>query len=192
MSEVAIPVSAAKGASFEGSDATIRDLGPTGMITIRGDLSAAAFKKAVKAATGLAVPALRKVVSGEGRSLVWMSPDELLLVCDYAESAAMAAAITEAMGDAHHMAVDVSDARCVFSVTGAGARELIAKGAPVDMSPDAIGAGDIRRTRLGQVAAAFWVDDADEITLVCFRSLGQYVFDWLKASAADGARPGLY
>ncbi|MEL6794953.1 MAG: sarcosine oxidase subunit gamma family protein [Pseudomonadota bacterium] len=192
MSELAIPVSAARGASFEGPDATIRDLGPTGMITIRGDLSAAAFKKALKSATGLAVPALRKVATGGGKSLVWMSPDELLIVCNYAESAAMVAAVSEAMGDAHHLAVDVSDARCVFAVSGEGARELIAKGAPVDMSPEAFGLGDIRRTRLGQVAAAFWMDDAGDLTLVCFRSLGQYVFDWLKASAADGARPRLF
>ncbi|MEL7465848.1 MAG: sarcosine oxidase subunit gamma family protein [Pseudomonadota bacterium] len=191
MSEV-IPVSAAKGAAFEGPDASIRDLGPTGMVTIRGDLSAAGFKKAIKSATGLAVPALRKVTAGGGKSLVWMSPDELLLVCDYAESAATVAAIGEAMGDAHHMAVDVSDARCVFAVSGAGARELIAKGAPVDMAPEAFGAGDVRRTRLSQVAAAFWMAEDGALTLVCFRSLGQYVFDWLKASAADGSRPGLF
>ena len=79
----------------------------------------------------------------------------------------------------------------MLSVAGQGARELIAKGAPVDMSPQAFGTGDLRRTRIGQVAAAFWLGD-DGFTLVCFRSVGAYVFDWLKASAAEGARPGLY
>lgn len=192
MSEVITPVSSARGAVFEGPDTSIRDLGAVGMVTIRGDFAAAGFKKALKAVTGMAVPAQRKVAFAGGRTLAWMSPDELILVCDYAESAAMVDALTEAMGDAHHMAVDVSDARAVFEVTGAGARELIAKGAPVDMSPDALGVGEIRRSRLGQVAAAVWVEESGALRLVCFRSLGQYVFDWLKASAADGARPGLY
>ena len=192
MSDIA-PVSAVRGAAFEGPDTSIRDLGAVGMVTIRCDFAASG--DAVKTATGLEVPAQRKVTSGGGRQLVWMSPDELLLVCDYAESAAMVQALTEAMGDAHHMAVDVSDARTAFAVTGAGARELIAKGAPVDMSPEAFGPGDVRRSRLGQVAAAFWMgSESGEtgFTLVCFRSLGHYVYDWLKASAADGARPGLY
>ena len=88
--------------------------------------------------------------------------------------------------------MNVSDARAVFSVTGRGARELIAKGAPVDMSPAAFGLGDLRRTHIGQVAAAFWMTADEALTLVCFRSYAGYMFDWLSASAKDGATPGLY
>ena len=41
-------ISALAGAAFEGS-ATVSDLGPAGMLTLRGDLGAAKLKKAVKA-----------------------------------------------------------------------------------------------------------------------------------------------
>ncbi|MEX2518913.1 MAG: sarcosine oxidase subunit gamma family protein [Paracoccaceae bacterium] len=121
-----------------------------------------------------------------------MSPDELLFVTGYELAPQAALALGEALAGRRHLAANVSDARAVFRINGPGARELIAKGAPVDLSPTAFGPGDLRRTRLGQVAAAFWIGDDDAFTLVCFRSVGVYVFDWLKASAASGARPGLF
>ena len=190
MSEIA-PVSAVKGVSFEGADVSLKDRGAIGMVTIRGDFASAAFVKAVKDVTGCDMPEQRRYCGDADRGLAWMSPDELLYVCAYADAEGAAKALSDALAGEHHMALNVSDARTVLSVAGQGARELIAKGAPVDMSPQAFGTGDLRRTRIGQVAAAFWLGD-DGFTLVCFRSVGAYVFDWLKASATEGARPGLY
>lgn len=196
MSDVASPssppVSSVAGARFAGPDAAISDLGPVGMVTIRGDLSDKTFAKAVKAATGCGVPAIRRVEDGAKGALVWMSPDELLFVGAYDDAPAVAGALADALAGVHHMALVVSDARAVFRIEGEGARELLAKGAPVDLSPAAFGPGDVRRTRLGQVAAAFWMGEDEAFTFVCFRSLGAYVFDWLKASAKDGARPGIF
>jgi sarcosine oxidase subunit gamma len=63
---------------------------------------------------------------------------------------------------------------------------VLAKGAPVDLAPAAFGVGDFRRTRLGQVAAAFWMPAPDTFELMCFRSVAGYVADWL----ANAARPG--
>lgn len=186
------PVSAAGGASFDGPDASIRDLGAVGMVTVRGDFASAAFRSAVTDATGADLPEMRRFVSTEGGGVGWMSPDELLLVCAYEDAPRLAARLSDALAGEHHLAVDVSDARTALRIEGEGARELIAKGAPVDMAPGAFGPGDLRRSRLGQVAAAFWLDESGVFTLVCFRSVGRYVFDWLKASASDGARPGMF
>ncbi|MEM8752527.1 MAG: sarcosine oxidase subunit gamma family protein [Pseudomonadota bacterium] len=186
------PVSALHGARFAGPDVAIAEQGAVGMVSLRGDLADAGFGKALKTATGCAVPAMRRVETAKDASLVWMSPDELMLVCGYGEAPALAAKIGEALAGTHHMAAVASDARAVFRIEGEGARELLAKGAPVDLSPADFGPGDVRRTRLGQVAAAFWLGEDGAFSLVCFRSLGGYVFDWLKASAKDGARPGLF
>ncbi len=185
------PVSALNGAIFEGPLVSIKDLGPVGMVTIRGDFASATFAVAVEKVCGGPIPAQRRF---EG-ALGWMSPDELLWTGAYEDAPGIVAALSEALGSEHHLAVNVSDARAIFSVTGQGARELIAKGAPVDMSPTAFGPGDLRRTHIGQVAAAFWMGaegvDAG-FTLVCFRSYAGYMFDWLSASAKDGATPNLY
>lgn len=185
------PVSALNGAVFEGPLVSIKELGPVGMVTIRGDFASNAFATAVETTCGGPIPGQRRF---EG-ALGWMSPDELLWTGAYADAPGVVSALGEALADEHHLAVNVSDARAVFSVTGKGARELIAKGAPVDMSPAAFGPGDLRRTHIGQVAAAFWMGaESGEagFTLVCFRSYADYMMGWLSASAKDGATPGLY
>ena len=86
--------------------------------------------------------------------------------------------------------IDVSDARALFRIDGPGAREVLAKGAPVDLSPAAFGPGDFRRTRLGQVACAFWTPDGTSFELVCFRSVAAYVFGLLENAAKPGSEVG--
>lgn len=153
---------------------------PTGMITLRGDLSDAALGDAVREATGFDVPAVRKIAREGARGVAWMSPDELLLITPYEEAPAIAARIGGALAGTHHLAVVVSDARAVFRLTGAGAREVLAKGAPVDLAPEAFGQGDFRRTRLEQMAAAFGMTGPDTFDLICFRSVGAHMAQWLE------------
>lgn len=170
-----------------GTSIRVRDAGLQGMITLRGDLSAAKLKSAVKAATGHAVPKARGIAFADGKGVAWMSPDELLLLVPYGEADAAVASLEAALAGTHSLAVNVSDARAFFAVEGASARDVIAKIAPVDMHPDSFGPGELRRTRMAQAAAAFWMSDAETIHVICFRSVGQYMFDLLATSAETGA-----
>ena len=181
-------ISILNGASFNVA-VEITEAGLRGMITLRGDLSLVQLKSAVSAAVGLDIPAQRKVNHGPKGGVAWMSPDELLLLVDYDKADAVTAEITAAMAGEHHMAVNVSDARAVFLIKGQGAREVLAKGAPVDLSPEVFGVGDLRRSRIGQLAAAFWMTDDETFELVCFRSVGAFMFDWLSTAARDGSLP---
>ena len=63
-----------------------------------------------------------------------MSTDELLVLVPYAEVEAKLAAMTNALSGTHALAVNVSDARAVFRVSGPVAREVLGKLAPVDLS----------------------------------------------------------
>lgn len=159
------------------------------MITIRADLSDANVKAKIKALTGFAVPKPRRISGGLDNGLAWMSPDELLYLCPMDAEATAAKLVAGIPG--HAMAVDVSFARAVFSISGDGTREVLAKGAPVDLSSGAFGAGDFRRTRIGQVAAAFWLEDEEtqSFTIVCFASVAEYMFDWLSNAASKGSLP---
>ena len=183
------PVSALNGSSFQGL-VTLRDSGPVGMITLRGDLSAAPMAHALDKALGLTMPQQRRIVANTdgSRHAAWMSPDELLLILPYVQVQNALAAIEAALAGVHHLAEDVSDARALITVTGSDARvrEVLAKLAPVDLHPDQFQPGDIRRTRLAQVAGAFWMAEAGQAHVICFRSVAQYVFDLLR-SAADPA-----
>ncbi|MBA3909961.1 MAG: sarcosine oxidase subunit gamma [Rhodobacter sp.] len=176
------PVSALGGARFTGF-ADIREIGPVGMITLRGK-GLKAFDKAIKTAVGTKVPAQRRIEVAGDKACGWMSPDEYLLVMPYAEVPKALAAIALALAGQHHLAVDVSDARAVFRVEGEKAADVLRKLAPADL--DLMAPGELRRTRAAQVAVAFWQQDGG-FTVVCFRSVAGYVMGLLRHSAMQGS-----
>ena len=156
------PVTALQGARYEGL-ATITDAGPTGMITLRGDLASDAVRDAVQHATASACPPAsgadgrghRRALDGAGRAAA-----DLPLCGGHGQARDPRAALA----GQHFLAVNVSDARSHLHVAGPGAREVLAKLCPVDLSPDAFTPGMVRRTRMAQIAAAFWLDDAARST----------------------------
>ena len=178
-------ISALSGVAYDGV-VSVREAPLQGMITLRGDLVSKAFKAAVKAVLGIAVPKSRAVVSKGDHALAWMSPDELLVFVPYGSAVTLVADLTNALGDEHSLVANVSDARALFVLRGVSCREVIAKLAPVDMSPGHFGFCDMCRTRFGQIAAAFWMVSDEEVHIVCFRSVAQYMFDQLTTSATPG------
>jgi len=162
-----------------------------GMVVVRGDMASKDMKDALKKATGCAVPDVRKITFKGDNSLAWMSPDEMMVFCGYDQADYIVTAINKALDGQHHLAVNVSDARTIMTVTGDAAREVIAKGAPVDLSKDAFGVGDLRRTRLGSIAAGIFQtsDKPDSFSIFCFRSYSPYLWEWLAASSKDGSFP---
>lgn len=180
-------------AADNGLSVAIEELTDRGMITLRARLDDPLVAGALGRA-GFPAARPREARAGDGRQTVWMAPDEALLCLPRGDAGAGLAALRGALAGQRHLALDVTDARATFRLTGAGARETLAKGAPVDLSPAAFGQGDARRTHLGQVAAAFWMTGAepDAFELVCFRSVAGYVFDWLLTGAATEARVGLF
>ncbi|MEO9574207.1 MAG: sarcosine oxidase subunit gamma family protein [Tateyamaria sp.] len=185
-------VTALNGASWEGGIAHISEAPLQGMITLRGDLNSAAMIKAATGATGQKMPAQGAAQCAGDKGICWMSPDEVLVLCSYAEVGKTLDKMRVHLGDAHSLAVDVSDARALFVVKGANAREVIAKLAPVDLKPAAFTPGMFRRTRMAQVPAAFWMRDEDAFHIVCFRSNAQYMFDLLKTAAQPGSEVGYF
>lgn len=182
-------VSAIGGESFDGL-VRVADAGLRGMIAVRGDLADADLKNAVTGLSGTDFPAQREITRVGERGLAWMSPDELLLMVPYAEAGAACRTLSDALAGQHHLAADVSDARAVFALEGAPWREVLAKLTPADLSPAAFGPGEIRRTRLAQAAAAFWMTGDDAVELVTFRSTARYVFELLSNAARPGSEVG--
>ena len=184
-------VSAMQGASFKGS-ISVQDAGLQGMITLRGDLQSELLAKAVKTAVGVSIPKVGTINSGKKGSAAWMSPDEVLLLVDYANADAIIAKLEKTITSEHILAVNVSDARAVFTLEGPAIRDVLAKGSPANMSADALSIGDTRRTRLGQLPVAFWLSTEHTATVVCFRSVGEHVYNWLRTAGQKGAVPNYY
>ena len=178
-------VSALNGKASTG-EVAVRDMGLRGMITLRGDLSSKALKAVCTKLTGVQFPTQGRAKVDGDKGLCWMSPDEVLVLLPYAETAEAIAKIDKALAGKHYLAENVSDARALIEVQGPFAREVIAKLAPVDLHPDSFVPGDFRRTRLAQAAAAFWMSDEDTFEVICFRSVAAYVFDLLDTAAKAG------
>ncbi len=184
-------VSALNGATYNGF-VTVTELGLRGMITLRGDLSSAGVKNAATGVTGVDMPGQRQVHTVKESGLAWMSPDELLVMTPYAEVGDKLAQIDKLLKGKHYLAVNVSDARAMFRIEGAGVREVMAKLCPVDMAPDAFTPGMFRRTRMAQIPAAFWMPSDDAVQIICFRSVADYAFGLLKDAAEPGSEVGLF
>lgn len=180
------PVSALQGETHHGF-ATVAEAGLRGMITLRGDLASKPLATALRA-IGIILPPQRRVVMSGSKGAAWMSPDELLLLVPYPEAPATVSALSTALAGEHALVVDVSDARATFTVTGARAADVIRKLSPADI--DRLAEGEVRRTRIAQVAGAFWRSGPEEITLVTFRSVAGYVMGLLEVSARAGSEIG--
>ncbi len=183
-------ISALPGMRYSGL-VDLAEAGPQGMILLRGDLASAGLVAAVKKVTGAALPDVRRVSAGKGGAAVaWMSPDELLIFGARAQAADTVAALEKALAGQFATVADVSDARAVFTVTGAQARDVLAKACPVDFADFPV--GSIRRTRAAQVPAAIWRTGDDAFTVICFRSVAQYMWVLLTTLARPGGEVGLY
>ncbi|AXI47291.1 sarcosine oxidase subunit gamma [Sulfitobacter sp. SK012] len=186
------PVTALKNAAYTAGIAEVSEVGPVGMITLRGDLNASHIRKSATSIASVDFPEQRHCNSVDERGIAWMSPDELLVMCPYVEVPAALEKINKAVEKHHALAANVSDARAVFQVSGPHAREVMAKLCPVDLHPGSFTPGMFRRTRMAQVPAAFWMRDAQTFQVICFRSVGQYVFDLLKIAAQPTSEVGVF
>jgi len=173
------PITTLANATARGT-ASIREAGPLGMITLRAAQDTPGLAAAILATTGTPVPGQRSILRQGDIWTAWMSPDEYLLILPRSDVPAALATIATTFGLAHHLAADVSDARSVFRIEGKGADTVIARLCPVDLQN--LAQGEMRRTRVAQVACALWRADGG-ITLVAFRSVARYVFDVLANAA---------
>ncbi|MXU65470.1 sarcosine oxidase subunit gamma [Oceanomicrobium pacificus] len=182
-------VTALAGATYEGA-VTVADGGLTGMVQLRADLADAAVATAVKAATGADLPDRRRISAAKEQRLLWMSPDELLILTDHGAAPDLVKRLSTELTGQHALVLDLSDARSRIRLSGQGVREVLAKGAPVDLAPGRFEPGEVRRTRIGQIAAAFWLLSETEAEVICFRSVAPFLFDWLSTAARPGSLPG--
>ncbi|MCR8725680.1 sarcosine oxidase subunit gamma [Frigidibacter sp. ROC022] len=164
---------------------------PGGMVTLRADPGNGKVKTALTKLAG-ALPEQRKLIgaeiAGQPVEIAWMAPDEWLIFCPRDTAADLVAALDKALDGLHHLALDVSDTRLRFDLHGAAVREVLAKLTPADMA--ALPLAEMRRTRLGQVAAGIWLSAEDRAHVIAFRSVGDYVFTALCHAARPGSEVG--
>ena len=128
------------------------------------------------------VDANRAAVSAAGRrAILWMGPDEWLIVDeDRAAAVPIEAALREAAGDAFVVTVDVSENRVAFDVAGPATRDLLEGGITVDLHPRSFTAGSCAQTLLARANVVLWQrTDEPSYRLFVRPSFAAYVEAWL-------------
>ncbi len=180
-------ISALAGARASGM-VELAEAGLQGMITLRGAPGDVAG--AVQSVLGADLPGQRRLGAGPGGQVLWMSPDEWLLLVPYAAVRDTVAALETALAGAFATVADVSDARAMIHLTGPQGRDVLAKLCPVDFADFAV--GELRRTRAAQVAAALWRTGPESWSLICFRSVAAYLWEALATVSQPGGEVALY
>lgn len=96
-----------------------------------------------------------------------------------------AAALCAAVGD-DAAVVDQSDGWRSFDVVGPGAREVLAKGVPIDLDATVFPVGDVARTLVAHVAVTLRCVSAEPVfRLSVARSYAGSLLDWLRDAGAE-------
>ena len=162
-----------------------------GMIMLRGSLNKGEFADAAAEVFGAGIPKPGRIAQNGDRELAWMSPDELLGFLPVDGLPDAVAALEKALTGQHHLVTDVSSLRSEFQIEGA-VRDILAKGTPADLSHEAFSVGQFRRSRIGQLQAAFWLAGARRARVICRRSEAEHMQDWLSAAASEENAPGFF
>lgn len=125
----------------------------------------------------------------DGRSALWLGPDEWLLLAPAAEAESMAAGLDAALADVAHSRVDVSHRQVTLQLCGPYAAAILNSGCPLDLDPAAFPPGMCTRTLFGKAAIVLWRTGATEFRIEVWRSFTAYVLGYLAQSAPDFIPP---
>lgn len=165
----------------------VQDGSARGMIALKGDLGSESLRAAVCELTGTRFPETAEVQASGPQAVLWMAPDELLLLVERPRVGDSVERLREQLRDLHALVEDVSDMRKGYVLDGPEVRDVLARLTPADVSPAALPPGRVRRTRIGQVAAALWLSAEDRAEVMCFASVAEYLRDLLLDAAAGGS-----
>ena len=140
----------------------------------------------VKKHTGCkALPENNRTVTVGERTLVWLAPDEFLVLCEAGEEAGLHSQLMLDLGKVHAAVTNVTDALCAMSLRGPALRKVLAKGCALDLHPSVFTAGMCAQTMLSHAAVTLVAVSDDQFTLICRTSFAAYVHDWLMDASLE-------
>ena len=176
----------AAGNAPEHGAARITVRGDLGHVNLRGAATDPAFVSAVKAAIQQPLPLTPNTVSQGEHHVFWLGPDEWLVVTARQQAAAAVQRLEQATSRMHASVNDLSGGQVALMLEGPGARELLAKGCPLDLHPQVFGPGECAQSGLARANVLLGVaDDAPTFIIIVRRSFADYVCRWLASAGRE-------
>ena len=146
-----------------------------------------AMRETIRAAYSVDLPDRAARVEGKGIAFVWAGPDHWLAVAEREQNRDLEVELKAKLAGIASV-VDQSDGRVVVRISGARARDVLAKGVPIDLHPRAFRPGDVAITHASHIGVILWqTDDAPTYEAALFRSYADSFAHWLFESAAEYA-----
>ena len=177
----------AAGGSPDGAGVVISERPFLGHVNLRGDPGDGGFTSAASHVLGFRLPTEPNTTAGEGGLLaLWLGPDEWLVVTPPDAQAALAQSLETALDGIHAAVTDVTGGQTVITLAGPSAREVLAKGCPLDLHPSVFRPGDCAQTLLAKANVTLHcVDDTPSYELIVRRSFADYAALWLQDAALE-------
>ena len=130
------------------------------------------------------------VAAGDGR-LVWLGPDEWLLMSTGTAPEALEAEVRQELRPAGGTAVDVSAQRVLVRISGPRARDVLVTGCSVDLHPRVFGRGRGAQTTLGRAGVVLLAlgDAGDDYAVLVRSSFAGYLATWLLDASLEHTVP---
>jgi sarcosine oxidase subunit gamma len=162
-----------------------------GKIELRGDPHGRGFMAAAGRVLDLLLPNEPCTSAARNRiGALWLGPDQWLVTCPANDLPDLLASLREALAGVHAAITDVSDGRIAFHIAGPSAREVLAKGCPLDLHPRAFPPGRCAQSLLAKATVLIHlVDDVPErganFDVYVARSFAHYLWTWLEDAGRE-------
>lgn len=145
----------------------------------------APLRAAVKASYGVDLPDASAIAHGPNVSFVGYGPGQWLAVSETLVNEALARDLAQRLKGLASIS-DQSGGRTVLRLSGPRARDVLAKGLPIDLHPRSFAPGGAATSTISLMGVQLWqVDDAPTYDIALFRSVSASFWRWLTASAAE-------
>ena len=178
---------AAAGGPADGAGVVVSERPFLGHVSLRGDPGDGGFTSAAEAVLGFRLPTEPNTTAGKGGLLaLWLGPDEWLVVTPPDAQTPLAQSLEAALEGMHAAVTDVTGGQTVITLSGPRARDVLAKGCPLDLHPSVLRPGDCAQTLLAKANVIIrCVDDSPSYELTVRRSFADYAALWLQDAAQE-------
>ena len=164
---------------------SLREIPFQAMVGIRVDPLSASGRRIGIVTGGLPTECGQVATAADATAVLWLGPDEFLLVAqEEAVAGTLAAELAAALGDGAGQVVDLSSNRTTFELAGSAARAVLEKSCAADLHPRSFRAGTAIATVIGNVPVVLWKTGNETFRVFPRAAFADYLGRWL----LDGMR----
>ena len=130
-------------------------------------------------------PDTPRLAAAGSLTLIWTGPDQWLAMSEGEDGSRLETRLRSGFAGLASVA-DQSDGRTIIRIAGACARDTLAKGLPIDLTPESFSPGQTALSLIGHIGIQIWqVDDGPTYDIAVFRSYAADLWRFLCHAGAE-------